>query len=159
MDMRLMMVTDDGTDRSFRVPKGVTVIGRTAATDIRIALPGVEDRHCELLREDNRLRVRDLGSELGTHLNGRRIGETDLESGDRLSIGRVAFLVQVRSAAPPTGESITEVKPAGGVAVPNPQPQSDTTAGGASPRPAGDAVTGCSERSSAQVDPAAGSCS
>ncbi|UCD74004.1 MAG: FHA domain-containing protein [Phycisphaerales bacterium] len=111
MEVRLVMVTDDGSERVFRVPPGVAVIGRASFTDIRISLPSVEPRHCELMHDGDQLRIRDLGSDLGTHLNGRTVAEAELRNGDCLSIGRVAFLVCLEDKVAPAGELITELKP------------------------------------------------
>lgn len=110
MEVRLEMETDDGPQRSFELSPGVTVIGRARKSDIRISLPGVAARHCELVFEDGRLRVRDLGSGIGIHLNGRRVSETDLAHGDRLGIGQVVFRVCLESPATAAGATLTEIK-------------------------------------------------
>jgi len=112
MQVRLEMETDDGSQRSFDVSPGVTVIGRARRSDIRISLPGVEPKHCELVLEDGRLRIRDLGSSIGIHRNGRRVSETNLAHGDRLSIGQVIFRVYFQNRTSPAGQTLTEVKAA-----------------------------------------------
>jgi len=120
MEVRLEMETDDGPQRSFELLPGVTVIGRTRRSDIRISLPGVAPKHCELLLEDGRLRIRDLGSSIGIHRNGRRVSEANLVHGDRLSIGQVIFRVCFDSQTPQTGATLTEIKPAHPVQAPPP---------------------------------------
>ena len=54
-------------------------------------------RHCEIGPGEKRseLVVRDLGSSNGTYVNGKRVAETKLEPGDRLSIGPVTFIVRI----------------------------------------------------------------
>lgn len=50
--------------------------------------------HCEILLTDDRLSVRDLGTDAGTFVNDNRIHEeTLLVDGDRLRIGRLEFAV------------------------------------------------------------------
>jgi pSer/pThr/pTyr-binding forkhead associated (FHA) protein len=124
MEVWLEMETDGGPQRSFELSPGVTVIGRARRSDIRISLPGVEPRHCELVLEDGRLRIRDLGSSIGIYRNGRRVGESNLAHGDRLSIGQVVFRVCLRSPTAPAGGTLTEIKPARSS---QPPPSSDTT--------------------------------
>ncbi|MHC4447561.1 MAG: FHA domain-containing protein, partial [Planctomycetota bacterium] len=73
MSIWLIMRTADGTERPFPLAKPRTVIGRDTRCDVRIALPAVDDRHCELIHDGKNLTLNDLGSTTGTFHNGARV--------------------------------------------------------------------------------------
>ena len=77
-------------------PKGErTTIGRSPDCDIFLDDVTVSRKHAELLAEDGRFTIRDLGSLNGTYVNRRRIEASPLSDGDELQIGkyRLTFLV------------------------------------------------------------------
>lgn len=91
MGLWLAMGTADGTERVFAIDKPRLVIGRISRCDVRIPLPSVADRHCEIVICQGRLKVRDLGSTLGTYVNGERVHEINLRKRDHISLGPVTF--------------------------------------------------------------------
>lgn len=99
------MLKSDGTRRDFPLTRSRTILGRTSEADLRIPLPSVSRRHCEVAIEGDVLRVRDLGSSNGTNHNSVRVSEATLAAGDRIEIGGVEFLVVIDgvggAAAPP----------------------------------------------------------
>jgi pSer/pThr/pTyr-binding forkhead associated (FHA) protein len=60
-----------------------------------IPLGEISRKHCRIIRDDDTLRLEDLGSSNGTFHNGRRIQEAVLEPGDTVQIGPVSFVVQI----------------------------------------------------------------
>jgi hypothetical protein len=72
-----------------------TTIGRSPDCDIFLDDVTVSRKHAELLQEDGRFTIRDLGSLNGTYVNRRRIESSPLSDGDELQIGkyRLTFLV------------------------------------------------------------------
>ena len=72
-----------------------TTIGRSPDCDIFLDDVTVSRKHAELLQEDGRFTIRDLGSLNGTYVNRRRIEASPLSDGDELQIGkyRLTFLV------------------------------------------------------------------
>ncbi|MBK6684898.1 MAG: FtsW/RodA/SpoVE family cell cycle protein [Deltaproteobacteria bacterium] len=62
---------------------------RKKGTDVQLPMGGVAGQHAEVLRvEDGEYRVRDLGSEAGTYVNGQRVvGELPLHHGDLIRFG------------------------------------------------------------------------
>lgn len=79
------------------------VIGRSSSADISVDDEGVSRRHIEILAEDGRYWVRDLGSTNGTHLNGFPLErEEELTDGSVLSLAgtRVSFRLQERAPQP-----------------------------------------------------------
>ena len=95
MDINLVMFKGDGTRRDFPVTKPRTVIGRTDSCDLRIPVPDVSRKHCELVLEDDELVLRDLESSNGTLCNDKRVVEIELEPGDTIAVGPVRFVVQI----------------------------------------------------------------
>ena len=65
----------------------MTVIGRSSECDITLADSNVSRRHAEIRRIGDGYSLVDLGSTNGTEVNGQRIQETALMSGDVISVG------------------------------------------------------------------------
>lgn len=95
MDVNLVLFKKDGTNKSFRLPSAVTVIGRRQESDLCIPLMVVSRRHCELNLEKGRLKLRDLGSRNGTYINGQRVDQAEVNPGDKIQIGPITFAVQI----------------------------------------------------------------
>ncbi|MGH7180043.1 MAG: FHA domain-containing protein [Tepidisphaeraceae bacterium] len=100
MQVVLVMFKGDGERRSFSIVKDLTVIGRREDCDFRIQLGEISRKHCKLLRDNGSLRVEDLGSSNGTFHNGARVQEAELQAGDTLQVGSVAFVVQIDGSPP-----------------------------------------------------------
>jgi len=102
----------DGTAREFDLAMSTVVVGRMSYCDLQVALPTVGTRHCELQLEGDGVTVRDLGTELGTMVNGHRVDSTVMHHDDVLHIGPVQFRLHDRSlAAAPTSVSETTIEP------------------------------------------------
>ncbi len=95
MQVVLVMFRSDGERRSFSVVRNMTVIGRLEDCDLRIPVGDVSRKHCRLVRTDDGIRIEDLGSSNGTFVNGDRVQESELNAGDRVSVGPVQFVVQI----------------------------------------------------------------
>lgn len=83
----------------FVLGPGVTTVGRHPDSDIFLDDVTVSRRHAEVLHEDRRFTVRDVGSLNGTYLNRERIDEkAAIHSGDEVQIGKfkLVFLFEVR---------------------------------------------------------------
>ncbi len=62
-------------------------IGRSSTNNLVLSQMGVSRFHAEVLAQDEGFQLRDLGSKLGTYLNGTRIKQAKLTSGDRVQLG------------------------------------------------------------------------
>ncbi|MBI2804613.1 MAG: FHA domain-containing protein [Planctomycetes bacterium] len=99
-----------GTRRPLGVP--TTFIGRGEGCDIRLNVNGVDALHCVLVHGPDGLHLRDLNSEQGTWLNGERIENSLLKSGDVVKVGPFQFRVELSAPTnvgsanhePPTDE-------------------------------------------------------
>jgi hypothetical protein len=90
---RLLINSDGVRERVLELRLGVNRIGRSADNDFRIEHPTVSSHHCEIILESGGVRLRDCGSTNGTFLNGRQVGECDLQSGQTLALGDVQMSV------------------------------------------------------------------
>ncbi len=96
MQAVLVMFRSDGERRSFSITRDMTVIGRREDCDLRIPLGEVSRKHCRLVREEDTIRVEDLGSSNGTYHNGHRVEkEANLSAGDSIQVGPVVFVLQL----------------------------------------------------------------
>ena len=78
----------------------ITVIGRDPGAEITLDDGGISRRHCEIrVTHDGPhlvIGLRDLGSTNGTFVNGERVNTARLDNGDRITIGRVSFVLHTR---------------------------------------------------------------
>ena len=95
MHANLVLFKKDGTKRAFPLSSEVTIIGRRHDCDLRIPLLPVSRRHCQLSKNNESLKIRDLGSRSGTFLNGKKIDEKAANAGDYIRIGPLTFLLQI----------------------------------------------------------------
>ncbi|MBN2137746.1 MAG: FHA domain-containing protein [Sedimentisphaerales bacterium] len=113
MDINLVLLKKDGSQKSFSLPSSITVIGRRHDCDLCIPLADVSRRHCQFDRNNEALQIRDLGSRNGTFLNGKHVnGETRANAGDYLQVGPLVFQIQIDGVpenvtAPPTDKLAT----------------------------------------------------
>ena len=95
MDVTLVLFKKDGSQKAFSLPSNVSVIGRRHDCDLCVPLMVVSRRHCQLTANSEAVKIRDLDSQSGTFLNGKRISDGIIKAGDYLTIGPLTFLVQV----------------------------------------------------------------
>ncbi|MCA9079895.1 MAG: FHA domain-containing protein [Planctomycetaceae bacterium] len=87
-DASLLVV--QGIDQGVRLPLDVPrlVLGRGTQCDVRVADSEVSRRHVQLIREDGRWTLTDLGSSNGTFVNGKPVQSAVLSQGDQIQVGR-----------------------------------------------------------------------
>ena len=96
MEANLVLLKKNGSQKTVPLPSSVTVIGRRHDCDLRIGLPTISRRHCQISQNGASLKVRDLDSAWGTFLNGRRVnGDTAVKAGDYIRIGQLTFVFQI----------------------------------------------------------------
>ncbi len=93
-DSLLVLVTESQVhvfdlSHTFRV-----AIGRHESNELQLDSRTVSNYHAEILNENGRLLVRDLGSTNGTYINEERVREQRVASGDHLRIGSHVLTVQ-----------------------------------------------------------------
>ena len=80
---------------TFRLlPGALKTMGRAPRADFVVDAALVSRVHCRFtLRDSNELELEDLGSTNGTFVNGKKVAKTTLSDGDKLTVGRVLFVV------------------------------------------------------------------
>ncbi len=88
-------------------------IGRRAHQTLQILHPTVSREHCELVEQDGQILVRDKKSANGTWIGGKRITESLLRPGDRLTVGPLVFEADYAPGNGAAIESAPSTKKAG----------------------------------------------
>lgn len=89
---RLVGIADAFTGVDLRIPKAITVIGRTSdGTDLAIDHPSIGRRHAKLQLEGGVWKIFDLNSANGIEINGVRQNAASLLPGDVIDIGEAKF--------------------------------------------------------------------
>ena len=89
--------------RVLELRPGVNRLGRNSENDHSLSDPAISEVHCEILVDNDFVFVRDVGSTNGTFVDGQRVVESALYSGQTLRLGPVEFALdapQVRIALP-----------------------------------------------------------
>ncbi len=84
---RLLVQTPEGVSQEFQLKAQVTTIGRSPRNDICIAEASVSRQHAEIFLSARGYTVRDLGSNNGVFVNGQKVVEQLLASGDVIELG------------------------------------------------------------------------
>ncbi|MCG8403438.1 MAG: FHA domain-containing protein [Firmicutes bacterium] len=79
----------------YMLDKGNIVLGRRETCDIFLMDNGISRKHAAITRRGNRYVIRDLGSTNGTLVNGARIADRELESGDVIILGDTELTFKV----------------------------------------------------------------
>jgi pSer/pThr/pTyr-binding forkhead associated (FHA) protein len=96
-------------DKTFPL-SGTLVIGREANCDIPVDSPQISRRHAEISLSGDTATIKDLGSSNGTFVNGNKVTQAALKSGDEIKIDKIRFAVQ----GPAAVSNATQVRPAVG---------------------------------------------
>jgi pSer/pThr/pTyr-binding forkhead associated (FHA) protein len=86
---RYLEVQGSGETLLVPVGRGVMHIGRGLSADLHLDEGSVSRRHAILVHRSSGARVLDDRSANGTFVNGRRVAQADLRSGDVIVLGRV----------------------------------------------------------------------
>jgi len=96
---------------SILLDKPIILIGRHQECDIQIPSRKISRRHCCIAQVNDHLVVRDLCSTNGIRINGVRVQEGNLNTGDELTIGNFKYQLRLTDQgeqpmpAPPQGEA------------------------------------------------------
>lgn len=98
MNTNLVLLNGSGPHKTFALPHPVAVLGRRHDCDLRIPLPTVSRKHCQLSQNGDFMKLRDLGSRAGTFVNGKKVDpekEIPIKPGDYIRIGPLTFVCQI----------------------------------------------------------------
>jgi signal transduction histidine kinase len=92
-----------GPDRgkAFEVDGNASLIGRDSSCAVPLRDPGVSRHHARLEVAGDQYILKDLGSSNGTFVNGVRIDEAILQTGDQVRVGNTILAI----GRPPTGDA------------------------------------------------------
>lgn len=87
---------------TFRLlPGTLKTMGRAPRADFVVDAALVSRVHCRfMLDERNQLELEDLGSTNGTFVNDKKVAKVTLADGDKVTVGRVQFVVNSGSNEP-----------------------------------------------------------
>jgi pSer/pThr/pTyr-binding forkhead associated (FHA) protein len=99
--MAKLVIQNQGmTGRACELHTDRTTIGRVEDNTFQIADPSVSSHHCEVHLRGSDIFIRDLNSTNGSFINGNKIEESILKSGQVLRLGQVELKLEVEGAAP-----------------------------------------------------------
>ena len=89
----LVVNSGDSAGATFEIGEEAVTAGRSVTSDIFLDDVTVSRSHARFVRTDSgRLAVQDDGSLNGTYVNGVRVEEKFLDSGDEIQIGKFHFI-------------------------------------------------------------------
>ncbi|HEY2329152.1 MAG TPA: FHA domain-containing protein [Verrucomicrobiae bacterium] len=91
--VKLVILNQGMTGRTFEVNDERTTVGRVEDNAFQIADPSVSSRHAEFILRGPELLIRDLNSTNGTFINGEKISEAVLLSGQTVRFGQVEIKI------------------------------------------------------------------
>jgi hypothetical protein len=95
--LRYIFTVTSGSDlgKEFTIGSFPVYIGRDSDSLILLSGDlGISRKHAEIYERDGTIRIRDLKSTHGTQVNGQRIDDKNLVSGDRIQVGRTVLVVK-----------------------------------------------------------------
>ena len=96
-------------DRRVRLTPREAVLGRDAASDVRLDAAGVSRRHARIVMTSTGAYLEDLGSKNGTMLGGKVCaGPTPLQDGDRIRLGPVSIVFRISDSGVSTQTVVIE---------------------------------------------------
>jgi len=95
------LIVNDGRNQRERPLAGRVVVGRDPSCHITDTDPLLSARHAEIAVASGEVTVRDLGSRNGVLLNGVKVGQASLRSGDVMQLGGLR-LTYIEDAAATT---------------------------------------------------------
>ncbi len=87
--------------KTYEIDKPAIVVGRDPGADICIDNLGVSRSHCQFLQRGGVFLVQDMNSANGTYVNGKRVGEHNLDNSDQIVVGKYVLTFKGESAAAP----------------------------------------------------------
>ena len=126
---KLVILNQGMTGRTFDLNVERTTVGRVEDNTFQITDPSVSSHHAEIVLVGTDILIRDLNSTNGTFINGEKIAEMILKSGQVLRFGQVELKID-------DGKPVSAPPPAAAPA-PAPAPAPSAPPAAAAPAPAG----------------------
>ncbi len=102
----LLARTGGDAGRVFPLTDDVTKVGRSKENDVVLSDASVSRFHAHLLRRADCYYIHDVGSAVGTLVNGERVtGEVALDDGDLICLGQTELIFGIAKAKEPEPEA------------------------------------------------------
>jgi diguanylate cyclase (GGDEF)-like protein len=88
----LIVLAGSNVGEMYKIEKDQTVMGRGDKVDIRLVDEGISREHAQLVREEGKIVLADMGSTNGTFCNGARVTKQPLSDGDKILLGSTTIL-------------------------------------------------------------------
>src|SRR6185503_2948019 len=95
---KLVILSPGLAGRAHELAVDKTTIGRVEDNTFAITDPSVSSHHCEVLLRGADVVVRDLNSTNGSFINGEKITEATLKSGQILRLGQIELRLETETA-------------------------------------------------------------
>jgi predicted component of type VI protein secretion system len=116
MTVRLVITAGPHAGREFAFDRHDTfLVGRSKDAHLQLSYddPYFSRRHFLVEVNPPRVRLIDLGSRNGTHVNGQRVETAELKGGDAVKAGHTVFRVEVASPDPDAQHTLPLPPPVG----------------------------------------------
>lgn len=90
----ILLLLEDGSNRTFQLREGSNVIGRGQDAQFRLPDTGVSRRHVEIRWDGQTAMLTDLNSTNGTTVNDLQVSSWELADGDRIRVGHSDITVR-----------------------------------------------------------------
>src|SRR5262245_33814603 len=101
---RLFVLTGPAKGAVVDVTEPVISIGRESSNALPIPDVSLAKRHCEIIRENDGVRLLDLNSLNGTFVNGVPVKERRLVDGDHIQLSQTVLFFSMGTASVPSTE-------------------------------------------------------
>ena len=108
---KLVVNPSTAGSREFPLGPGPNYAGRGFANNIKIEDPSVSNAHAQIIVEQGRVIIKDLGSMNGTYINGTPVKEAELHPGESLRLGAVELVFQDDKPQPELVEGVPVLNP------------------------------------------------
>ena len=108
MNKHLLVLAGPDEGSVFPLSTQPLLVGRSRATEAKLIDPHVAPVHCQILWQDDHFVIRDFDSDAGTFLNGQRVSEHALKTGDMIRIGNTRLQLAESEAASPAAAAVAE---------------------------------------------------
>jgi diguanylate cyclase (GGDEF)-like protein len=88
----LVVMAGSNLGEMYKLDKARLVIGRGDNADLRLVDDGISRDHAQIINENGRMILEDMGSTNGTFCNGTRVTRQPLSEGDKILLGSTTIL-------------------------------------------------------------------
>lgn len=106
---KLQNFLSEGVESSIELLEDITTVGRAPENIFQIEDDSVSSSHARIFFKDGQFYVLDLGSTNGTYVNGEKVEESPLNSGDEVQFGSVTTIFNTSAAEEETPLSQVEL--------------------------------------------------